>query len=279
MKARIAGGLLAAFLTATAGAAPPSSDFSRLIVYDVRGAAGDETSLVLDARNGQVRIWLKNDLGARSGEVPWDEYRACFEALRAIPQFALKPEYQGKGQRARAARGTVTLAWQDASGKQIKTIRYYAPEHTLDDFRRAFNSVWGLSRYAILSIGSLESPKLEYREDAVYFLSGAGWYTAAELESAADWLRRRNLGERAARSVWETLHQRFPPASEFADPAYRAYCVRKSLVRLGEPAAALLNRLRPGLAGAERGLADQILREIQAPAAAPTAAATPAPAS
>jgi hypothetical protein len=237
-------------------------EMSRLIVYDVRGADAEETVLILDQQGPTVKIWLKNYLGQRVGEVPAGEYLAGFEALRTIPQFALKPEYQGRGQRARAARGSVTLAWKNQDGKQIKTIRYYAPEHHLDDFRKAFNTVWGLSRYAILSLNSLESPKLEYREDAVYFLSGAGWLTSPELDSALNWLRARGLGERAARAVWGSLSQTYPPGSDFAQPEYRSYCVRKALVRLGAPAAEFLQGRLGSLAGSQRALAEQIIREV-----------------
>jgi hypothetical protein len=240
-------------------------EVSRLIVYDVRGADAAETVLILDQQGSTVKIWLKDYLGQRTGEVPAAEYSTGFETLRTIPQFALKPEYQGHGLRAHAARGTITLAWKNPAGKQIKTIRYYAPEHNLDDFRKAFDTVWGLSRYAILSLSSLESPKLEYREDAVYFLSGSGWLTSPELDSALDWLRARGLGARAARAVWAALDQHYPPDSDFAGADYRSYCVRKAMVRVGAPAAEYLQNQVDTFPAEKRSLAEQILREIQAP--------------
>lgn len=241
----------------------PADDTSRLIVYDQRGVDAEETVLIFDQRGSTVTVWMRNDLGRRTGEVPLEEYRACFDAMRRIPQFALKSEYHGRLLRAHAARGTLTLAWKNAQGREIKTIRYYAPEHTLDDFRRAFNSIWGLSRYAILSLNSLESPKLEYREDAVYFLSGAGWLTSAELDSALDFHRRRGRGERVAKAVWSALDQAYPAGSEFSDYDYRAYCVRKSLIRLGATAAAFLQPKLPSLPPARRALAEQIIGEIR----------------
>jgi len=236
---------------------------ARLIVYDVRGSDAEETTLILDQSEHGVRVWLKNYLGQRSGEVPPSEFQACFQEMLRIPKFALKPEYQGRPLRSHAARGTVTLAWKNHSDKQIKTIRYYAPEHTLDDFRQAFNHIWALSRYAILSHSSLESPKLEYREDAVYFLSGSGWLTSEELDSVMAFHRERNLGENIAHALWSTLDQQYPAGSEFAKSDYRSYCVRKSMVRLGQPAVRFLQPRLSAFAAERRKLAEYIIREIR----------------
>jgi hypothetical protein len=257
-------GLALAVLLPAAAWGAPAPARSRLIVYDVRGMDADETVLVFDQRGETVTLWMRDELGVRTGEVPGDEYLAAFDSMRRIQAFALKPEYRGRPLRAHAARGSLTLAWQDANrNKSIRTIRYFAPEHTLDDFRAAFNTVWGLSRYAILSPASLESPRLVLREDAFYFLSGAGWLTTSEVRSALDFLRRRGLGERVARDIWAALDQAYPAGSELASPEFRRHCVRQGLLTLGPPAAAFLEHQLPSLSPERRAWAERILAELR----------------
>ncbi|NTV52556.1 MAG: hypothetical protein HGA76_06050 [Candidatus Firestonebacteria bacterium] len=205
---------------------------------------------------------MKNYLGERRGEVPVEEYLRNFNALLSIPSFALKPEYRGKPLRAHAAHGTVTLAWKDVSGKQIRTIRYYAPEHNLDDFRNAFNSLWALSRYALLSLSSLESANSAVREDALAFLAGAGWLTVTEVKDVLAHYQATGQGERAARALWSSLDMRFAADSDFANPGYLDYCVQKALVRLGPPAAEYLSAHTWDSPRKNR-LAQKILSEIK----------------
>lgn len=233
--------------------------FSRLLVYDVRGRESEETALILEQRGDQVTVWFKNYLGRRTGAVPLAEYQACFETFRAIRQFALKPEYRGKPLRASAAHGLITLAWEDEQGKQIQTIRYYAPEHTLDDFRSAFNRIWALSRYAILSLESLESPRAEYVEEAVYFLSGSGWMTLAELQDVVGFYAARGLGERASRAVWKALDLQYAPSSAFSQRRFLEYCVEQCMVRLGPAARAYLAARRGYWKNRKGQLAEKIL--------------------
>ncbi|MEW6515878.1 MAG: hypothetical protein AB1439_03085 [candidate division FCPU426 bacterium] len=237
MSRAFAGGLL--LLSALLALWPVPAEgyaFSRLLVYDVRGRDQEETALVLEQRGEEVTVWFKNYLGRRTGPVPLAEYQSCFETLRTIREFALKPEYRGKPLRATAAHGLITLAWQDEKGKQIQSIRYYAPEHTLDDFRAAFNRIWALSRYAILSIGSLESPRSEYVEEGVYFLSGSGWMTVAEIQDVVEFYRTSGQGERMARAVWRSLDLSYASAGAFARRNFLEYCVEKSMLRLGDSA-------------------------------------------
>lgn len=253
--------LPAGVLLRSAGAAGTAS---RLIVYDVRGADAAETTLFFDRQGQEVKLWMRDDLGVRTGEVPVAEFEPAFEALKSIRTFALKPEYRGLALRARAARGSVTLAWQGSDGvKQVQTIRYYAPEHTLDDFRTAFNTVWGLSRFAILSLSSLESPRQVLREDAVFFMSGSGWMTTAEVRSALDLLKDRGQGERAARAIWGALDQSYPPQSPLAAPEFRQFCVRQAFLQLGAPAAAFLERQLPACPPARRPWAEKLLEELR----------------
>ncbi len=257
---RACGLLLSVLLCLPALSAPDEGpQVSRLIVYDTRGAAGNETILILDQKQQTVKIWYQNYLGKRTGRVPCAEYLDCFESMRRIQNFALKPEYRGRPLRATAAHGSVTLAWQDEAGKQIQTIRYYAPEHTLEDFRSAFNRIWGLSRYAILSLSSFESPKLEYREDALFYLARGEIFTLAELESVVAYYRETGITERVARSVWNIQDQNFPPQSEFANRDFLDYCLRQAMSRLGPPALDYLQKKYPQLHGRKRILADQIL--------------------
>jgi hypothetical protein len=184
---------------------------------------------------------MKNYLGERRGDMPADEYLHDFNALLAIPAFALQPEYRGKPLRTHAAHGTLTLAWKDGSGKQIRTIRYYAPEHNLEDFRSVFNSLWALSRYAILSLSSLESSNSAVREDALAFVTGAGWLTLSEVNDVLEYHRSCGQGRRLAKSLWSSLDMHFAPGGDFANPNYLDYCVQKSMVRLGAPAVEFLS--------------------------------------
>jgi hypothetical protein len=214
--------------------------FARLIIVDTRGSDAEETVLVVDQHGSQASIWLKNYLGERRGSLPVELFQPLFNQLRSINEYAIKSEYRGKGLRAHAAHGTITLAWQDPSGKQIKTIRYYAPEHNLDDFRQTFNSAWALARFAILSLGSMESNNSAIREDALYFLSGSGWLTSSELEDVTLYWRHLGQGEKVAQLLWKSLDVEFPRTSDFAQPEYLAYCVEKGMVRLGTPAVDFL---------------------------------------
>lgn len=236
--------------------------FSRLLVYDVRGSDREETALILEQRGDQVTVWFKNYLGRRTGAVPLAEYQSCFENFRAIRQFALKPEYRGKSLRASAAHGLITLAWQDEQGKQIQTIRYYAPEHTLDDFRSAFNRIWALSRYAILSLESLESPRTEYVEEGVYFLSGSGWMTLSELQDVVAFYAERGLGERAARAVWKALDLQYASSSAFSQRRFLEYCVEQSMLRLGPGARAYLAARRGYWQNRKGQLAESVLKTL-----------------
>lgn len=245
-------------------AAAEAYSFSRLLVYDVRGRDREETALILEQRGNEVTVWFKNYLGRRTGAVPLAEYQSCFETFRAIRQFALKPEYRGKPLRATAAHGLITLAWQDEKGKQIQTIRYYAPEHTLDDFRSAFNRIWALSRYAILALESLESPRAEYVEEAVYFLSGSGWMTIAELKDVVDYYVQRNQGERAARGVWKALDLKYAPSSAFGQRRFLEYCVEQSMLRLGPSARVFLTAHQGRWQNRKGKLAAKILDTLNA---------------
>jgi hypothetical protein len=236
--------------------------FSRLIIYDVRGSRRDETAIILEQKKRIVTVWLKNYLGQRRGEMPYEEYRACFESMRRIRKFALKKKYRGRLLRTRAATGMITLAWQDSEGKQIRTIKYFAPEHTLDDFRGAFNRIWGLSRYAVLSVNSFESPCIEYIEDAVYSLSGSGWMTLQELQSAINFHIERGRGKRIARAVWGALDQQYSRVSQFRSRSYLEYCVKKGMILLGPPALAFLEP-RTYSPSSRRGILQQeIILEI-----------------
>jgi hypothetical protein len=245
-------------------AAAEAYSFSRLLVYDLRGREAEETALILEQRGDEVTVWFKNYLGRRTGAVPLAEYQTCFETFRAIRQFALKPEYRGKPLRAAAAHGLITLAWQDEKGKQIQTIQYYAPEHTLDDFRSAFNRIWALSRYAILSLESLESPRPEYVEEGVYFLSGSGWMTIAELREVVAFYDQRGLGERAARAVWNALDLKYAPSSSFSQRRFLEYCVEQSMLRLGPSAGAYLTARRGHWQNRKGQLAVKILDTLNA---------------
>jgi hypothetical protein len=239
----------------------PVFEFSRLIIYDVRGSDAEETILIFDHQGSTVKIWMKNYLGERRGELPLDRYLSAFEFLRSIPEFALKPEYRGKNLRAHAAHGTVTLAWKDSAGKQIRTIKYYAPEHNLDDFRAAFNDSWALSRYAILSLQSLENQNSAIREDALYFLSGAGWLTTDELKDVMEFHSQKGNGPRAARALWGSLDFHYAGNSDFSDPKYLEYCVRKSMGRLGIQAANYLTALTQASERKQK-LTQQILHDL-----------------
>jgi hypothetical protein len=245
--------LLAAGVILLAWPAFPQADeppqFSRIFIYDVRGAGQDETGILVEQTGATVKVWLNDYSGKRTGSMPLDEYLGDFNTLRGIRQFALKKEYQGRLQRGHAARGTITLAWKDSQGKQIKTIRYYAPEHTLDEFRNAFNHVWAMSRYAILSLNAFESSKTEYLEDALSFLAGSGWTTGQEVQEVVDFLHSQGKGPRLAAAVWAALDRKYSSTSEFRDPNYLADCVIKGMVCLGEDGLAFLDHtaLHPDL--------------------------------
>ena len=237
--------------------------FSRLIVYDIRGKNSNETAIIIEQRGSKVKLWYSNYLGRRTGRIPLKEYWSCFEDMRKIREFALKKKYRGRLLRTHAARGTITLAWKDNGEKKIHTIRYYAPEHTLDDFRSAFNRIWALSRYAILSRNSFASPKVEYLEDAVYFLSGAGWMTLKEIKDVMRFHCQRGLGKRIAGAVWKALDQNYPLSSEFAQRSYLEYCVKKGMLQVGAPAAEFLHSRINRLRGSRRQLALGVLQELK----------------
>ncbi|MBN1596259.1 hypothetical protein JW933_10065 [candidate division FCPU426 bacterium] len=242
--------------------AASENDFSRLVVYDVRGIMQDETAIVLEQKGQQVTVWLKNYLGKRSGEVPGEEYRRCFDNMLAIRGFALKKKYRGRLLRVHAAKGMITLAWKDGEGKHVRSIKYFAPEHTLDDFRSAFNDIWGLSRYAILSLESFESPRVEFLEDAVYFLSGSGWMTQAELQKTVQFHRQRGNGHRLAGAIWSALDEKYPQSSEFNRRSYLEYCIKKGMIALGAPAAQYLEDTYASLAEEQKSLAAEIIAGI-----------------
>ncbi|MCD4814267.1 hypothetical protein K8S19_11320 [bacterium] len=233
--------------------------FSRLIIYDVRGKRKDETAVILEQKGEKVRVWLKDYMGKRTGAVPYEEYRDCFETMRKIKKFALKKKYRGKLLRTNAAHGVITLAWQDKGGKQIETIKYYAPEHTLDDFRYAFNGIWALSRYAVLSLNSFENPRVEYLEDAVYFMSGAGWMTHAEIQSVVAFHHSRGHAQRITRSLWRALSQNYPAASEFSNRTYLEHCVKRGMIFMGDDAVVFLKKRMHTLTANKKKLANEIL--------------------
>ncbi len=235
---------------------------ARLIIYDTRGSDADETILVMDQSMISTKIWMKNYLGERRGEIPTPKFFLVFNLLRSIPEFALKPEYRGKTLRAHAAHGTITLAWQDSTGKHIKTIKYYAPEHNLDDFRFAFNSAWALSRYAILSLSSFESHNPAIREDALYFLAGSGWLTLSELADVVDYHRQKGNLPKLTHSIWTALDATYSASSDFRNLHYLDYCVRKSIVQLG-PAALDFIQAPPSTAQRKTTLFKQIQKDLQ----------------
>lgn len=238
-------------------------DFSRLLVYDQRGNPPEETSLILEQKNGEVHVWFNDSMGKRSGEVPPAEYRDCFQAMLAISSFSQKPEYRGRLLRAHAARGTVLLAWEDNQGKQIKSIHYFAPEHTQDNFRAAFNRIWALSRYAILSLQSFESPRAEFLEDAVYFSSGAGWMTAGEVQDVMRFHHARGTDQRVVRAVWQALKRRFSDSSEFSHRPYLEYCVSKNLCQLKSASLDFLAQNYSFFSPEQQRLAGSILAKIR----------------
>jgi len=240
----------------------PEISFSRLIIYDVRGMLQDETAIILEQRGYTVKIWLKNYLGRRTGEVPYEEYRVCFDSMRQIREFALKKKYRGRLLRTHAAKGLITLAWQDDGGKQVRSIKYYAPEHTLDDFRSSFNQIWALSRYAILSVNSFESPQTVFLEDAIYFLSGAGWMTQPELQSVIQFHIKEGNGNRIAKAVWGALNQKYPRTSEFSRRSYLEYCVKKGMILLGQTTIHFFDTQKLRLSPSEKKLMQEIVNEI-----------------
>lgn len=225
---------------ASEAAAAETPEFSRLFIYDVRGPGRDETALLLELRGGAVSVWLNDYMGKRTGSVPLQLYLSYFGQMRQIQEFALKKEYRGRLLRTNAARGTITLAWKDSRGKQMRTIRYYAPERTLDDFRNAFNQLWGLSRFAILSLNSFENSKHEYREDALAFLAGGGWMTAREIQDVVNYHLENGHGRRLAAAIWSALDLTYPSASEFRERRYLEDCVARCLSRLGPDGLAYL---------------------------------------
>jgi hypothetical protein len=237
--------------------------FSRLVIYDVRGIRQDETALILEQRGKTVTVWLKNYLGKRTGTIPLKEYRKCFQAMKRIRGFALKKKYRGRLLRAHAAKGMIALAWKDKDGKQVRTIKYYAPEHTLDDFRAAFNQIWGLSRYAILSLDSFEHQQAEFLEDAVYFLSGSGWITYAELKSVIAYHRNSRQGQRVAKAIWGALDREYPRTSIFHRRSYLEYCVKKGMTLLGEDAVVFMETHSKYMTTQEIKLRQDILDAIQ----------------
>ena len=80
---------------------------------------------------------------------------------------------------------------------------------------------------------SLESRDAAIREDALYFLTGAGWLTAQEVEDVLAFHRQNGCGTRAARALWESLDMRYAAGSDFSHPAYLEYSVRKSMALWG----------------------------------------------
>ena len=236
--------------------------FSRIMLYDVRGANQDETALILEQQDQEVKVWLQNYIGYRKGQVPYTEYQRCFDAMCKIKKFALRKERRGRSLRARAAKGTITLTWEDNKGKQIKTIHYYAPENTLENFREAFNNIWALSRYAILSIESLESPRLEYLEDAVYFFSGAGWMTRREIKKVMRFHKERGFAARVARALWRALDYKYPKGSVFESSEYLEYCIEKGMLLLGTSSATFLQSKDLIISRKKVPLAKKILNKL-----------------
>ncbi len=255
--------LIFTLLPVTANTEDHDITFSRLVIYDVRGIRQDETALILEQKGEAVSVWLKNYLGKRTGTVPWEEYRKCFLAMKRIRGFALKKKYRGRLLRAHAAKGIIALAWKDNAGKQVRTIKYFAPEHTLDDFRSAFNHIWGLSRYAILSLDSFEHQKAEFIEDAVYFLSGSGWITYTELQSVIEYHRSRKLGQRIAKTIWGTMDREYPSASIFHRRSYLEYCVKKGMIWLEKDAIVFMDNIAPRMTTREKQLQQEILDAMQ----------------
>lgn len=232
---------------------------SKIIIYDVRGMDRKETAIIVEQNGHHVKVWYKNYLGQRTGTMPLAEYEKAFAAMKQIKRFALRKKHRGRPLRRNAAKGSITLAWKDEDGKQIRTIKYFAPENTLDDFRNAFNSIWGLARYAILSKSSISSPKLEYREDAVYFLSGAGWFTRKELLSTVQYHASQKNSSKIAREIWRALYQRYPKSSEFRNKKYLNYCIKKCMHHLGDPAIHYLNTNLNRFSKSKRKLAEEIV--------------------
>ncbi len=242
---------------------PDQINFSRIIIYDVRGMNHDESAMIIEQKNNRVTIWYQNYLGKRHGTIPVDDYQRCFLGLKNVKHFALRKDHRGKPLRRNAAKGSITLAWKTAGNdKQIRTIQYYAPENTLDEFRIAFNRVWALSRYAILSSSSLTSSHLTYLEDGLYFLSGTGWMTNKELQSVVDYQVELGHGRLMAKTIWSILDQPFSSQSVFKNRKFLFYSVKRSMLTIGAPAIDYLNSLNSITAADKRGLADRILQEF-----------------
>lgn len=241
-----------------------SFPFSRLIIYDVRGINRDESSMIIEKKNDRVTIWYRNYLGQRQGSIPVEVFDQCFSNLLQVKKYALRENHRGKSLRRNAAKGSITLAWQTADGdKQIKTIAYYAPENTLDEFRVAFNQCWSLSRFAILSLRSLESDHLAFREDAIRFMSGSGWMTREEIKSVLLHQQALNQSDRVARAVWETLNQPFSEQSEFNQQRYLHFCIKKSMLAIGTPAATYLKSKSSFSSNQQADLANEIIHTFE----------------
>jgi hypothetical protein len=255
--------LAAAMLMILATCGLAAEPISRLIIYDVRGRDADETVLIIEKKTTGARVWLKNYIGEREGGLPIEVYDKAFADLKVIKRFAQLAKYRGQPLRSHAAKGSVTLAWQENNEKQIQTIRYYAPENTLPDFRAAFNQAWALARYAILSLSSLESPKRVYREDAIYFLSGNGWLTEAEIQEAVRFYIQKGFGRRYAGGIWGSINLTYPQASEFSKPTFLYYCVQKGIRRLGADGRDFLLSLPTPDQPAQKKLREAILKEFQ----------------
>ncbi len=240
--------------------------FSRIIIYDVRGMNRNESAMIMEQKKGRVTIWYQNYLGKRHGTIPMDDYQQCFFAMKAVNHFALRKNHRGRPLRRNAAKGSITLAWKTAANeKQIRTIQYYAPENTLDEFRIAFNHVWALSRYAILSASSLSSSHLVFLENGLYFMSGTGWLTGDEIRSAVDYQIGLGNGRKLAAAIWSTLDQPFSSQSEFKNRKFLFFCVKKSMLTIGTPAMEYLGSLGPMKQADKKELSRQILQELSRP--------------
>lgn len=239
-----------------------SLPFSRVIIYDRRGINRKESSIIIEQKQKQVRIWYQNHLGQRQGSIPFDDYMRCFMAMKTIKQFALRKKHRGRPLRRHAAKGSITMAWENADGeKEIRTIRYYAPENTLEDFRQAFNGLFALSRYAILSLHSFEHSKLAYREDAVYFMAGAAWLTQGEIKDVINHINQKGQGWRLTQAIWSVLHQPFSSQSPFNRRSFLYYCIKKCMLAVGEPAISFLSEDENLTSPEQQRLAREIIND------------------
>ena len=108
--------------------------------------SGDSV-FVQTAGRAEMRDWDAPSL--KEGIIPVVEFQAFWDSLDLLGFWRLRNEYSGRVERTGEEGGDISGSFEDSRGhKTSKTVRYFAPRSCSLEFRRVYDLVRNLSRFA-----------------------------------------------------------------------------------------------------------------------------------